>query len=349
MPNVTVLVGTEKGAWILRSDAARKDWAIDGPHFKGWKVTASDRTPGGKYLVATASFVYGAAIHESRDLKTFRQIEKGPAYPEGAGRKMIQTWTIACGAKRHFAGVDEAGLFVSDDDGASWQPVPSLNDHPTRPSWFPGNGGLCAHSVLVRGDRLFVGISAVGVWRSDDGGKSWAPKNAGIPHVIEDKKLKEIGFCVHGLAFDPAAPDTVYRQDHAGMFRSRDAGDRWERIQTGLPASGFGFALAQHGRSVFSFPLESDEYRVPVDGKFRVYRSRDGGESWQALARGLPEAPTYANVLRGAMAVDGMNPCGVYVGSTSGEVYASADDGESWRRIPCTLPRILHVRAFRDA
>jgi photosystem II stability/assembly factor-like uncharacterized protein len=370
--SVVVIVGTEKGAFVCRSDARRRDWQIEGPLFKGWKVTASNRSPSGRYLIATASQVYGAALHAGTDLKSWKQIESGPAYPPepepeapvaadpdqawvaGARRKKLnQIWTIQCGSSRHYAGVDTAGLFSSDDDGETWQPVSALNDHPTRRSWFPGAGGLCAHSVLVdrkQPERIWCAISAVGVWRSDDGGKSWVGKNEGVRCICPDKEFTEIGYCVHGLAQDPNDANTIFRQDHTGMYRTRDGGDHWERIENGL-ASWFGFPIAidPHTRTLFAFPMESDEYRLPVGGKFRVYRSRDGGDSWEGLGRGLPEQLTYAGVLRGAMAVDGLDPAGVYVGSTAGEVFASADGGDSWQELPCTVPRVLSVRAYRES
>ena len=373
--STTLIVGTEKGAFICRSKDRAK-WTVEGPLFKGWKVTASARTPSGRYLVATASQIYGAALHASKDLKEWKQIEKGPAYPEatdksqptpgvavGAGfePKMNQLWTLVASGKRLYAGADTAGLFTSDDDGQSWQPVPSLNDHPTRPNWFPGAGGLCLHSILVDKSRIWIGISAVGVWRSDDGGKTWTPKNKGVRHVIEDPNFKEIGFCVHGLAADPKDPGTIYRQDHAGFYVTRNGGDTWEAAEQGLPPgsvgmpgnklrASFGFPVAvdPHTRNIFIFPLESDEYRMPLDGMFRVYRSRDGGRKWEGLGEGLPTVPTYSGVLRGAMAVDGLKPCGVYIGSTAGQVFSSADGGDTWHPLPCTLPRVLHVAAYTD-
>jgi photosystem II stability/assembly factor-like uncharacterized protein len=274
---------------------------------------------------------------------------------------MNQLWTLVASGKRVYAGADTAGLFTSDDDGASWKPVPALNDHPTRPNWFPGAGGLCLHSILVSGDRIWVGISSVGVWRSDDAGKTWALKNKGIRQIIEDEKFKDIGFCVHGLAMDPKDPTTVYRQDHAGFYISRNGGDTWEAAENGLPEgsvgmpgqkkrASFGFPVAvdPHTKNLFIFPLESDEYRMPIEGKFRIFRSRDGGKKWEGLGEGLPTALNFGSVLRGAMAVDGGKPCGVYVGSTAGQVFASADSGDTWRPLPCTLPRILHVAAYTD-
>lgn len=347
---VLVIVGTEKGAFLCRSDQHRRDWLVEGPIFKGWKVTATSRTPSGRYLVATASQVYGPALHTGTDLTTWQQVENGPAYPEGGDRKLNQIWTLQCNRGRYYAGVDTAGLFTSDDDGTSWQPVTGLNDHPTRRSWFPGAGGLCAHSVLVdpqRPERIWCGISAVGVMRSDDGGQTWVAKNEGVRCMLEDKEFPGIGYCVHGLAADPDAADTIYRQDHSGMYRTRDGGDHWERIENGL-ASWFGFPITidRRTKTLFSFPMESDEYRLPVAGKFQIYRSRNGGDSWEALNKGLPQEPSYASVLRGAMAVDNLNPGGVYVGTTSGGVYASADGGDSWQTLPCTLPRVLSVQAY---
>jgi photosystem II stability/assembly factor-like uncharacterized protein len=350
---IVLIVGTEKGAFVCTSNRERSSWEIRGPEFKGWKVTASGRSPSGRWFLSTASQVYGAAIHTGTDLQRWHQIERGPAYPEGGDRKLNQIWTMHCGPDRHYAGVDTAGLFASDDDGESWQPVSALNDHRTRPSWFPGAGGLCAHSVLVdpaRPERLWVGISAVGVWRSDDRGKSWQAKNDGVRNMAEDKEHPEIGFCVHGLALDPTEPNRLYRQDHSGMYRSRDGGDTWEVNDAGLPSWGFGFPIAidPHTRTLFSFPLESDEYRLPVDGQCRVYRSRDGGDSWEPTSRGLP-GNYYATVLRGGMAVDALDPAGVYIGSTSGDLFASSDGGESWQTLPCRLPRILNVKAYVEA
>jgi len=352
MSKVTVMVGTEKGAFLFRSDSARKDWQVQGPLFKGWKVTASARSAGGRYLVGTASMVYGAALHAGEDFDHWRQIERGPAYPEGGERKLNQIWTLFQAPDRLYAGVDQAGLFASEDDGDSWTPLGGLNDHPSRSRWFPGAGGLCAHAVLVdpkRPERIWCGISAVGVWRSDDGGKSWQLKNRGVRQVIEDKDNKDLGYCVHGLAQDPDRADTIYRQDHSGMYRTRDGGESWERCESGLPSwFGFPIVIDPNTKQLFCYPMESDEYRMPVEGKFRVYRSADGADSWQPLGQGLPTQPSYAGVLRGAMAVDGLSPAGVYFGTTSGDVFASADGGQSWRAMPVTLPRVLSVETYLE-
>ena len=350
---VTAIVGTDRAGFLIKSDGARSEWAIDGPFFKGWKVTATARDAGGRYYAATASMVYGAAIHLSDDLKTWRQVEEGPAYAKDAGRKLNQIWTIVPGPDgRIWAGVDEAGVFVSSDRGETWTPVDGFNEHPSRSAWFPGAGGLCAHAILLdtkNPDRIWVGLSAVGVFRSDDGGKTFTLKNEGIPPVVEDKDHKDIGRCVHGLVADPAKPDTIYRREHNGMFRSHDGGEHWERIEEGL-GSWFGFpvALDRASKSIYVVPLESDEYRTPKEGKLRVYRSRNGGDSWEPLSNGLPQEHAYMGVLRGALAVDHLSPCGVYLGSTSGHVFISSDGGDTWQQLPATFPRVLSVSVFVD-
>jgi hypothetical protein len=348
---VLVVVGTLKGAFLFRSNEDRSDWSVEGPLFKGWKVTAFARAEDGEYLAATASDVYGPAIHRSRDLVEWSQIEAGPAWPEGGERKLNQIWTLLPHEDTWWAGVDVAGLFRSTDRGETWQSVEGLNEHPTRAGWFPGAGGLCAHALLVdpkNPSRVWTGISAVGVFRSDDGGAEWRPKNNGVPVIMEDQENQDIGFCVHALVADPDDADLIYRRDHLGMFRSHNGGDTWERIENGLPSTfGFPLVMDRKTKTLYAFPLESDEYRMPADGRFEVYRSRDGGDSWQPLSNGLP-SPAYMGVLRHAMAVDELDPCGVYVGTTAGTVHASADGGESWTDLPATLPRVLTVQAFQE-
>lgn len=351
--SVTVLVGTDKGGFVYRSDDSRGKWRIEGPFFKGWKVTAATRARDGTWLVGTASDVYGSAIHKSRDLKEWKQVPQGPAYAAESNRKLTQIWKIVAHESALYAGVAEAGLFRSTDGGDTWAPVSGLNEHRTRGGWCPGAGGLCAHSILIdpgNPKRIWCGISAVGVFRSDDGGATWQAKNEGVPVILEDKDYADIGFCVHTITPDPSDADRIYRQDHRGMFRSSDGGDHWERIENGL-ASGYGFPLVidRRTKALFAFPLESDEYRVPKDGRFRIFRSTDRGDSWHALADGLPQDNVYANVLRGAMDADHLSPGGVYAGTTSGDIYATRDGGDSWFALPGRFPRVHCVAAFTEA
>ncbi len=350
--NIVLIVGTDKGAFLVRSDAKRERWRIEGPLFRGWRVTAAARDAGGRYFLGVTSFVYGAAIQMSDDLVKWRQAPQGPSYPTGGTRRLTQIWTVHPGVSALFAGVAEAGLFRSDDRGETWQPVPGLNDHPTRDGWMPGAGGLCAHAVLsdpANPQRMWCGISAVGVFRTDDGGRTWQLKNRGVSIAIEDQNSKDIGYCVHALAHDPAVPAVIYRQDHRGMYRTRDGAETWERTERGLP-SGFGFPLVREPRrgALYAVPLESDEFRMPPDGALRVYRSVDGGDFWSPLSCGLPAQNAYEIVLRGAMAVDGQEPAGIYLGTTAGALYASRDGGDSWQTLPLTAPRIMCLAAFTE-
>jgi photosystem II stability/assembly factor-like uncharacterized protein len=342
--------------------------------FKGWIVTAAARDSRGRTYVAVGSAVYGAAVLVSDDLESWEQLEGAPRYEAGergnaghnlivgsaapgqldryveGGRHVDQIWTLRAAGDVVYAGVSEAGLFRTDDRGKSWQPVRGLNDHETQPDWLAGAGGLCAHTILVdprNRERIWVGISAAGVFRSDDGGHSFVGANEGVS--------RDEGYCVHSLAQDPDDANLIFRQDHRGMYRTRNGGDSWDLIENGLPLSrlgddhecvfGFAVALDPRTKDVFNYPLEGESFRLPHDGKPCVYRTQDGGESWQGHSTGLPDHG-YACVLRGAMAVDGLDPGGVYIGTTSGEVYASRDRGESWNELPCRLPRVLSVQAF---
>jgi hypothetical protein len=342
---VNLCIGTDKGAWVLTS-GDRKDWDLHGPYAKGWKVTTFGRDLEGGYLLATGSNWYGAAIQRSADLDSWKQLESGPAYATGGERPLTQIWTMGTWGDRLYAGVAEAGLFTSGDNGETWDEVKGLNEHPTRRAWQPGLGGLACHRFLARGERAWVGISAVGVFRSDDGGDSWEPKNAGVPAAGADDEF-DIGYCVHCLTQDPEDGDRIWRQDHKGVYRTIDGGDTWERIEEGLPA-GFGFPIDRDHRTgrLFLAPQESDEFRAPVDGKLRVWKSDDDGDSWSEAGTGWTDAAAYAGVLRDAMAVDGLDPCGVYIGTSSGRVVTSADRGDSWQMLPYTFPRIGSVHAF---
>ena len=336
-------IGTVKGAFFLRGEGSQ--WDLEGPQFKGWAVTTFGRSPSGDHLLGTGSNWFGAAIHRSADLEAWDQVVEGPAWPEGGERKLNNIWTIATVGDTAFAAVDEAGLFRSDDDGASWQPVTAFNEHPSRPGWQPGFGGLAAHRLLIdpqRPERMWLGVSAVGVFRTEDGGDSWHLKNRGVTKPAPDPDDAEIGYCVHCLVADPDDPETIWRQEHTGVYRTSDGGDTWERIEQGLPAR-FGFPIVRDDRSgaLFVVPLESDEHRMPVDGEFRVYRSTDNGDTWHVSGEGHPGRPFYAGVLRDAMTTDGEG--GVYLGSTAGTIHVTRDGGDHWAALPQVLPRILSV------
>ncbi len=345
-----LLIGTAKGGfWATSRD--RRTWDVRGPIFKGWKVTTALRLKDGRVMAAVASDVYGPALQVTSDLEEWRQAPAGPAYAEGGDRRLREIWRLGENAGVLYAGVQDAGLFASDDGGSRWRAVEGLNEHRTRNGWLPGAGGLCCHALLFGDEpgRMWCGISAVGVFRTDDGGRTWTPKNHGVPVAIEDKEHKDIGTCVHGLAQDPDDPDRLFRQDHLGMFRSADGGDRWERNETGLPSAfGFPIVIDRPTKALFVVPQESDQRRLPPGGALQVFRSVDGGDSWQSASNGLPARNFFGTVLRGAMAVDDLEPGGVYFGTSAGTVHASADLGESWTTLPVALPRVLHVSAWAE-
>ena len=347
--SVRLMVGTGKGGFWVDSDD-RRAWKVSEPFFKGWKVTAGVRLADGRFMAAVASDIYGPALHVSADGEKWEQLPSGPAYPDGGDRRLREIWTLRENRGVIYAGVQDAGLFTSSDGGESWRGVSALNDHATRPAWMPGAGGLCCHALLfddTNPDRMWCGISAVGVFRTDDGGATWVPKNAGVPAALEDEHHKGIGTCVHALAQDPDDPDRIFRQDHLGMFRSGNGAESWERNEDGLEAVfGFPVVIDRASKFLFAVPLEADQYRVPVGGALQVYRSSDGGDSWHSASAGLPAADSWGTVLRGAMAVDNLEPGGVYFGTTSGTLHASTDLGESWTNLPAILPRVLHVSAW---
>lgn len=366
---VMVLVGTVKGAFFFESDENRRDWCMTGPHLHGWEVYSlrGDARGGRQRLLAgTSHFVYGPTIRYSDDLgDTWTQVVEGPKYGEESGFKLNRIWQIVQGAASEpntlYAGVDVAGLFVSRDAGLSWSEVSGLTQHPSRPKWFPGNGGLCCHTILVHPTnpkRIWVGISAVGCLRTDDGGATWKMCNEGLPTVVTDElpeeirnfmkgmeEMMEISRCVHKMMLDPANPDTLYMQFHGGVLKSTNAGDSWQRIESGLPGN-FGFPMGISSRGdLYIVPLE-EQSRTAFDGNLRVYRSTDHGESWHAVGAGLPDAPQYVGVLRDALDVDPLDPAGIYFGTTSGEVFYSADSGDRWGRLPGQFPRITTIKTW---
>ncbi|CAN5374807.1 hypothetical protein BH23ACT9_BH23ACT9_36250 [soil metagenome] len=334
----TLAVGTLKGGWVLRDDQPGGGWGIESPLFQGWEVTALGQAADGTYLAATGSRWFGCGIHRIPDMVTWTPVEQGPDYA-GSGPEMQQIWRFTTGPDaRIWCGVAQAGVFTSDDHGQTWQPLGAFNAHGTREHWQPGAGGMCAHSILLDGQRLWVGASAVGVFRSEDGGASIEPFNDGIEDAVPDGP-PGIGFCVHSIVADPADPDRIWRQDHTGVYRTTDGATTWQRIEEGLPAR-FGFPIVHDAASgsLFVVPLAADEDRTPVDGRFAAWRSTDGGDSWHRSGTGWPDEPSWTSVLRGAMATDGGG--GIFLGTTGGQLWASDDAGDSWRRLPGTYPRI---------
>ncbi|CAN5834321.1 hypothetical protein BH23ACT5_BH23ACT5_04350 [soil metagenome] len=330
-----IAVGTEKGGYLVDVGSG----AVTGPLFPGWKVTAFGRAPDGGHLAGVGSNWFGASIYQSPNMVDWAPVEASPTY--GETRALSQIWTFHNVGDRVYAGVSEAGIFVSDDSGQTWTGVDSFNEHRTRDQWMPGAGGLCAHRFLSAADRLWVAVSAVGLFRSDDGGATWNLKDEGVgaTGVPEDTPRPEVGYCVHNVDHDPGQPDTMWRQDHVGVFRSSNGGDSWERIENGLPA-GFGFVMRRDHSSarLFVVPLHSDENRVPVDRIFRAYVSHDDGDSWEVAGTGWDDAPSFTSVLRGA--VDTADDGALAFGTTGGQVWLTRDAGENWRCLDPVFPRI---------
>ena len=353
---LVLLIGTVKGAFFYHTDESRKAWTLTGPHLPGWEVySLCGDTRANRILAGTCSYAYGATIRTTADEgATWHEVVRGPAYPAESGFKLNRIWQIVPGHASEpgtwYAGVEEAGLFVSRDDGRSWTELDGLTRHPTRPQWAPGNGGMCLHTILVdpaNPRRIWVAASAIGVFRSDDGGATWRVRNGGLPLVPTGEGAQsEVSRCVHKMVLDPARPGVLYQQFHGGVFKSENAGDTWTSIADGLP-SNFGFPMTvTTAGNLFIVPLTSDEQRFVPDGALKIYRSRDRGRSWKALGRGLPAELHYAGVLRDAMATDPLEPAGVYFGTTMGEIYHSADNGESWHRLPGQFPRITTIKTW---
>lgn len=338
-----IAIGTEKGAYLLHESNGA--WTVSGPLFPGWKVSTFGQAPDGTHLAAVGSNWFGIGIHRSQDFESWDQTDEPPRWPEDTERKMEQVWTLHTNGDRMWAGVADAGLFTSDDNGFTWAPVTGLNEHRTRGDWHPGFGGLCAHRVMIDGQTQWVCISAVGVFRSDDGGETWESKNDGVEPVglPDDAPRPEVGYCVHCVAHDPADPMRIWRQDHSGVYRTADGGDSWTRIEEGLPAN-FGFVMWRDDASgrLFTIPLEADANRVPIDGALRVFRSDDDGSTWQISGTGWSDAPQFTGVLRGAF--DGDDQGMFCFGTASGKLWLTRDNGETWQELAPAFPRIGAVK-----
>ena len=346
-----LLVGTAKGLFRIIRDTAGEAWRIDGPYLAGYSVLHTLQGRDGRLFAATSHQVWGAHIYSSTDRgATWTSLEAVPQHPAASGRGATRAiWYLARSQDLLFAGIDPAGLFRSDDQGRSWQPVDGLNEHPTRSTWEPSKGCFAVHSIYVdsqHADNIVAAVSAGGVYRSEDGGDTWQPANAGVRAENLPERFPETGHNVHRVTMHPRVPERLYRQCYNGTYRSDDGGRSWTEITAGLP-SDFGYGIVTDPNdpdTVFQIPESSSHLRAPVDGKLRVYRSRDGGGTWESASAGLPAEHVYVTVLREAMDVDSREPCGVYFGTSGGQLFASANEGESWASIASYLPRVLSVK-----
>jgi len=365
MSSVRVLVGTRKGAFVLTSDAGRKRWEVEGPHFAGWEIYHVKGSPADpdRLYASQSSGWFGQVLQRSNDGgKTWGAAGNQFIYDGTPGThrwydgsphpwEFKRVWHLEPSLKDPemiYAGVEDAALFASNDGGQTWSELSGLRTQKTAPDWTPGAGGLCLHSIVIdplQPDRMFIAISSAGVFRSDDAGRSWRPANRGLrSNTIPDPDA-EVGHCVHRIAMHPSRPNVLFMQKHWDVMRTDDGGDNWREISGNLPTD-FGFVIdvnANDPETIYVVPITSDSHHFVPDGKLRVYRSRTGGDEWEALTKGLPQKDCYVNVLRDAMAVDSLDPCGVYFGTSGGQVYASPDGGDSWFPIVRDLPGVLSV------
>ncbi|MGA7615759.1 MAG: exo-alpha-sialidase [Thermoanaerobaculia bacterium] len=357
--DVLLLVGTMKGAFVLRSNGEREKWSVGGPYFPGSTVysMAYDSRAGRKRIWAgTMSWHWGPVLQSSDDFgKSWSEPgESKVKFPKKTGTALKNIWQILPGDDDEpdtiYCGVEPAALFVSRDAGESWKLVEGLWNHPQREKWQPGAGGLCLHTILPDPEnrkRMRIAISAAGMYVTDDGGKSWRPSNKGVRAEFLPDKYPEFGQCVHKVVQSRQHPERLYLQNHWGLYRSDDRGESWKDVANGVP-SDFGFAMAVHPQDpdrAWIVPLESDGFRCTPEGKLRVYRTSDGGGKWDAMSRGLPQKGAYETVLRDAMSVDALDPVGVYFGTRSGKLFGSADEGKNWSEIADGLPPVVFVRA----
>jgi photosystem II stability/assembly factor-like uncharacterized protein len=365
MAGVRVLVGTKKGGFILSSDERRVDWRIEGPHFPGWEIyhmKGSPLDPDRVYASQTSSW-FGQVMNRSNDGgATWETIGNTFAYDGVPGThqwydgtphpwEFARVWHLEPSPhdpETIYAGVEDAALFRSADGGTTWSELSGLRLHSTGSTWTPGAGGMCLHTIVLDPadpKRIFTAISAAGAFRSDDAGATWTPINRGLRSEHIPDPDAPVGHCVHRIAMHPAKPNTLFMQKHWDVMRTDDAGNNWREISGNLPTD-FGFAIDVHAHepeTIYVVPITSDAHHFPPDGQLRVYRSRSGGNEWEALTKGLPQQHCYVDVLRDAMAVDTLESCGIYFGTTGGQVYVSPDGGDSWKAIVHDLPAVLSV------
>jgi hypothetical protein len=365
MSGVRVLVGTRKGAFVLASDGRRDRWNVSGPHFGGWEIyhlKGSPADPNRLYASQTSGW-FGQIIQRSNDGgATWEPAGNAFAYDGVAGThqwydgtphpwEFKRVWHLEpslTDPDTIYAGVEDAALFRSTDGAQTWHELPGLRRHGSGSSWQPGAGGLGLHTILLDPTdpkRIFIAISAAGAFRTEDGGETWRPINRGLKSEGIPNPTAEVGHCVHRIAMHPSRPKVLFMQKHWDVMRSDDAGDSWREVSGNLPTD-FGFPIDVHPHepeTIFVVPITSDSLHYPPEGKLRVYRSRTGGNEWEALTKGLPQRDCYVNVLRDAMALDSLESAGVYFGTTGGQVYASTDSGDNWTPIVRDLPAVLSV------
>jgi photosystem II stability/assembly factor-like uncharacterized protein len=365
MSSVRLLVGTKKGAFVLTSDGKREKWEVNGPHFGGWEIYHMKGSPvdPNRLYASQSTGWFGQLIQRSNDGgKTFEPMGNKFVYQGEAGThqwydgtphpwEFKRVWHLEpslTNADAVYAGVEDAALFHSANGGQTWEELPGLRGHGSGPRWQPGAGGMCLHTIILDPAdplRIYIAISAAGAFRTTDGGQTWQPINRGLvsPHIPEP--MAEVGHCVHHIAMHPSHPNRLFMQKHWDVMRSDDSGDSWQEVSGNLPTD-FGFVIDVHAHepeTIYVVPIKSDGEHYPLDAQLRVYRSRTGGNEWEALTKGLPQSNCYVNVLRDAMAVDSLDSCGVYFGTSGGQVYASTDSGDNWAAIVRDLPAVLSV------
>jgi photosystem II stability/assembly factor-like uncharacterized protein len=365
MSSVRVLVGTRKGAFILSADGKRDQWDIRGPYFGGLEIYHLKGSPvdPNRLIASQSSSWFGQVMQRSNDGgKTWETVGNKFVYDGVPGThqwydgtphpwEFKRVWHLEPSLDDPdtiYAGVEDAALFQTRDGGHTWQELSGLRGHGSGPRWQPGAGGLCLHTIILdraHPGRIYIAISAAGAFRTDDGGQTWCPINRGLHSLYIPNPTAEVGHCVHRMAMHPARPGVLFMQKHWDVMRTDDAGESWREISGNLPTD-FGFVIDVHAHepdTVYVVPIKSDAEHYPLDGCLRVYRSRTGGNDWEPLTNGLPQRDCYVNVLREAMTVDSLDPCGVYFGTSGGQVYGSADGGDSWTPLVRDLPPVLSV------
>lgn len=352
---VHVLLGTRKGAFVLQSDARRRKWKMKGPFFENSPVfhMAFDKRDQKTIYAAVNSGHFGPTVFKSKNFgKTWENAKTPPRFPEGLNLKVEHVWHVEPGHPDEpdvvYAGAAPASFFRSEDGGQNWKFNEGLNNHPTRPEWQPGAGGLCLHSIVLdpsNPKRFYLGISAVGTFKTENAGETWTTKNKNVRADFAPVKYPEFGQCVHKLVMDPNKPDHLYQQNHCGVYRTEDAAENWVEISKGLP-SGFGFPMVTHPHESDTFyvvPEKGDFFRVAANGEFVVYATQNAGKAWRKLNKGLPSKNAYLGCYREGLATDQLDPAGLYVGTRMGHLFSSANEGKTWQLTAQWLPPIYSV------